>query len=100
MHTYVAETGGALAGGGGIGNDGHVAFVYVRGLHLGDRIRTCFLRLAMGANLRPAGGRYFAEASALSLPLFERFGFRRIGIERVDRDGVPFERLLVERPAS
>jgi hypothetical protein len=45
----------------------------------------------------PGSGRYYAEASAFSLPLFERCGFRRTGSERADRNGVQFERFLVER---
>ena len=61
-----------------------------------------------GAALRPhfkthqslAVGRWFAEASVLSGPLFERLGFRQTGVELAARDGVGFERYLMARQAS
>ncbi len=112
VHTYVAlidpDTdvhGGAgseshdprILGFCGIGDDGHVASVYVYGCCQGQGIGRTLLDFALAAHPAPTTGRYRAEASAFSLPLFLHLGFRLVGTERVLRDGVPFERFLVEK---
>lgn len=81
----------------GVGDDGHVASVYVDAAFQGQGIGTALLDFALAAHPAPTTGRYRAEASAFSLPLFLRLGFRLVGTERVLRDAVPFERFLVEK---
>jgi GNAT superfamily N-acetyltransferase len=100
VQTYVAERSGSVVGFCGIAEDGHIAALYVDGGRIGQGIGSALLRHALAAHPRPATGRYYAEASRLSLPLFERCGFRRVGSELVERDGETFERLLVEMPAG
>jgi putative acetyltransferase len=100
VHTYVAEEAGSVVGFCGIADDGHVASVYVRGDRIGQGIGKSLLRHALAAHPQPASGRYYAEASRLSLPLFRRCGFRETGRECVIRDGETFERFHVELPVG
>jgi putative acetyltransferase len=81
----------------GIGDDGHVASLYVAPAHGRRGIGASLLRHALNQCPRPSSGRWFAEASRLSRPVFERIGFRLVAIERTQRDGVAFERERVER---
>ena len=55
------------------------------------------LKFALKEHATPQSGRYYTEASAFSLPLIECCGFRRVGTEHVVREGVAFERFLMER---
>ena len=100
VNTHVAVADKGVVGFCGISDDGHVASIYVKPGWLGKGIATGLLDEVMCRYPSPTSGRYYAEASHFSLPLFERCGFRRTGIERVDRDGVVFERFLVERGAG
>lgn len=96
--TLVAEIDGRPVGFCGIGADGHVASVYVAGRAAGQGVGTQLLSQALQDHPAPTSGRYFAEASLLSRPLFLKLGFAQIGIEHADRDGIAFERFLMQRP--
>lgn len=100
VHTYAAVIGGKAIGFCGIADDGHVASVYVRPDWFGQGIGSTLLSAVLRRYPEPTSGRYYAEASIFSLPLFERSGFRRTGTEQADRCGVKFERFLVERIAT
>ena len=81
------------------------------GLEPGGRVASLFVvpaaaRRGIGQALlrrllAEAGGRGLrqltAEASAFSRPLFERFGFELVGVERVALRGVAFERYAMRR---
>ena len=97
VDTYVAELTGSAVGFCGVATDGHVASVYVAPVHARRGLGGWLLRHALAARPRPSSGGWYAEASALSLPLFLRHGFRETGRERVFRQGVEFERHLVAR---
>jgi putative acetyltransferase len=98
--TFVAEDTTGLLGFAGIGADGHVASAYVRHdcLHrgIGSALMTQILDHAHSLEIP----RLYAEASAFSLGLFQKFGFQLDGTEVVDRQGVQFERYLVSLTQS
>jgi L-amino acid N-acyltransferase YncA len=100
VNTYVAVIGAEVVGFCGIADDGHVASVYVRPDRCGQGMGRKLLRWVLVRHPGPTSGRYYAEASAFSLSLFERCGFRQIGSEQTIRDGVAFERFLVARAAG
>ncbi|MCG6941499.1 MAG: GNAT family N-acetyltransferase [Thiohalocapsa sp.] len=95
--TFVAVAHGDIVGFCGIGPDGHVASIYVHPAHARRGIASALLRRALAACPAPDAGRWLAEASLLSRPLFQRFGFRQTGVERALRDGVGFERYIMAR---
>ena len=96
-NTFVAESDRGILGFAGIREDGHVASAYVR--HdcirqgIGSALMQAVLSYAQSRNI----GRLYAEASEFSLGLFKKFGFRLYDTEVVMRQGVEFERYLVER---
>ena len=108
VDTFVAQLGGRVdgvpgavpAGFCGIAADGHIASVYVAPGQARRGLGTALLEHALAAHPRPASGRWYAEASRLSLPLFLHRGFDEVGTERSERAGVAFERHLVERRSS
>ena len=97
VNTYVAVEADVIVGFCGIDDDGHIASIYVSSTCLRRGIGKTLLDFALAQHPTPTAGRYFAETSAFSLPLFERCGFARVGAEQVIRSGVMFERFLVER---
>ena len=99
-NTSVAEIGAEIVGFCGIEDNGHITSVYVRPELSRRGIATRLLRFVMDRSGRPGSGRYHAEASLFSLPLFRRCGFQQVGTESVVRAGVAFERFLVERVAG
>jgi putative acetyltransferase len=100
VNTYLAVIDDQVVGFCGIADDGHVASIYVRPGWFGEGIASRLLSAALRLHPEPISGRYYAEASIFSLPLFERFGFRQTGSEQADRYGVTLERFLVERVAT
>ena len=94
--TFVATDKTGILGFAGISNDGHVASVYVRydSLHqgVGSTLMQTVLRYARQHTMQ----RLYAEASEFSLGLFNKFGFQLYDTEVVERQGVEFERYLVE----
>ena len=97
VHTYVAVSDVQAVGFCGIADDGHVASVYVGPAYCRQGVGSMLLTWALTRHPVPTSGRYYAEASAFSLPLFERCGFGLVGTEQTIRNGVAFERFLVER---
>lgn len=99
VHTYVAEVGTGILGFCGIAEDGHVASIYLRGDRIGQGIGAELLGGVLQRHPAPLSGRYHVEASAFSLPLFERFGFRLVGTEQIKRGGEVFDRFLMIKEA-
>ena len=97
VDTLVAGREGRIEGFCGIGANGHVASLYVIGAAAGRGLGTRLLGQALRDHPAPTTGRYFAETNLLSRRLFLKLGFTQIGTERVIRDGVAFERFLVDR---
>ena len=100
VKTYLTVIDEQVVGFCGIADDGHVASIYVRPDRFGKGIGSRLLLAALRRHPEPTSGRYRAEASLFSLPLFERCGFRQTGSERAGRQGAAFERFLVERAAT
>ena len=97
VDTFVAVRGGRIEGFCGIADDGHVASIYVHGRCMRQGIGGALLDFALATHPAPSYGRYYAEASLLSLPLFQSRGFRLVGTETTQRGGVAFQRHLVEK---
>ena len=95
--TYLAIDDSGILGFAGIGEEGHIASAYVRQdcirQGVGSRLMQSVLDYAQKQDMQ----RLYAEASEFSLGLFQKFGFHLYDTELVDRQGVAFERYLVER---
>ena len=95
--TYIAEDESGVVGFCGISENGHIASLYVRGDRTDRGIGSTLLTAALVHAQNRGMNSLYAEASIFSLPLFLKFGFRVSGTEIVYRDGVEFERYLVEK---
>lgn len=95
-HTLVFEDDTGVAGFGGLSGDGRIASLFVRASHarrgVARRIMTELVAIGRARGLT----HFHTEASEFSRPVFERFGFRVIGTEVVEREGVPIERYRME----
>ncbi|QQE63766.1 GNAT family acetyltransferase [Leptolyngbya sp. BL0902] len=109
--TYVAESDGFVAdqpvvnadqplmlGFGGLAIDGHITALYVRHDCLGQGVGSHLLTALLEKARQDRIPRLYAEASAFSLGLFQKFGFRHTATDRVERGGVTFDRHLVIFP--
>ena len=81
----------------GVEPTGHIASLYVHPDHARRGIGTALLREALDRCATPTRGHWFAEASLLSRPVFDRVGFAQAGVEQSDRAGIRFERFLMRR---
>ena len=97
-YLVVGETG--ILGFAGIEETGHVLSVYVRHDCLHQGIGSALMQVLLDHADRHKMQRLYAEASEFSLGLFKKFGFRLYDTEIVDRQGVRFERYLVEKLRS
>lgn len=95
--TYVAVDATGIVGFAGIAADGHVASTYVRSDRLHQGIGSLLMETVLEHARLHQIPRLYAEASEFSLGLFQKFGFHLYGTETVDRQGVKFERYLVEK---
>lgn len=95
--TLIAEKNEKILGFAGIKDNGHIVSVYVHSDYLHRGIGS----LLLGATLELAKlnkiVKVYAEASEFSKPLFEKFGFKNYDIEQAIRNGVKFDRYLMER---
>lgn len=98
--TFVAEDDTGPVGFTGLAPDGHVTALYVRADRMREGIGTALLRAVLQRARQLEIHRLYAEASALSRPLFERFGFEVEAVERVERRGVAIERYRVVRDSA
>lgn len=89
------ETG--ILGFAGIGTDGHVASVYVRGDRLGHGLGSMLMAQVIRHAEAHGLPRLSAEASEFSRGLFEKFGFQQVGTEVVQVGQATFTRYLMER---
>lgn len=94
--TFVAANHTGILGFAGIAEDGHVTSAYVRHdcIHkgIGSALMKTILEYAQSHHMQ----RLYAEASAFSLGLFKKLGFQLYETEVVERQGVQFQRFLVE----
>ncbi|MEO1068291.1 MAG: GNAT family N-acetyltransferase [Cyanobacteria bacterium J06638_6] len=95
--TYIAEDDTGMLGFAGIGDDGHVAAVYVCHDRLHQGIGSVLMQAVLAHAHARQIQRLYAEASEFSLGLFQKFGFSQYDTEVVDRHGVQFTRYLMER---
>jgi putative acetyltransferase len=97
VNTFVTTDDTSILGFAGIGEDGHVASVYVRHDSLHQGIGSALMQAVLDYAQNHRIHRLYAEASEFSLGLFKKFGFQLYDTELVDRHGVQFTRYLVER---
>lgn len=93
--TLVAEDSSGILGFGGKDDSGRIVSLYVRP----DKARRGIGSLLLDGLLKQTGipTRFWTQASALSRPLFERFGFEVVETELVERHGAQLERYVMER---
>ncbi len=98
--TFVAETNNQILGFSGLEPDGHVASLYVHGDHgrqgIGSSLLTAVLDFAHTQQIT----HLHTEASEVSKPLFEKFGFQVHETEQALRNGVQFQRYLMRKELS
>jgi putative acetyltransferase len=94
--TYVLVNNSGIVGFAGIGEDGHVASTYVRHDRIHQGLGSTLMQVLLNHARQKGIGRLYSEASEFSLGLFKKFGFRCYATEVVDRQGVQFQRYLVE----
>ena len=95
--TYIAEEAAKILGFAGLEENGHVASAYVRHDSLHRGVGSALMLKVLDHAEHHSLQRLYAEASEFSLGLFQKFGFRLYDTEVVDRQGVQFNRYLVER---
>lgn len=95
--TFVAVLEGQIVGFAGVAETGYLATLYTHSDYqrrgIGSRLLEAVLEYAQAHQI----GRLYTEASEFSKPLFEKFGFAVYEIEQVNRDGVWFNRSLMQR---
>ncbi|MEM8604717.1 MAG: GNAT family N-acetyltransferase [Cyanobacteria bacterium P01_H01_bin.121] len=100
VQTFVALDDIGIVGFAGIGADGHVASTYVRHDRLHCGIGSTLLQVVLDYAKARQIRRLYSEASEFSLGLFQKFGFHHYDTERIQHNGVTFDRYLVERLLS
>ncbi|MFQ5569646.1 MAG: GNAT family N-acetyltransferase [Rhodothermales bacterium] len=95
--TYVAEDESGVLGFCGLSDSGHIASLYVRSDCTRQGIGSKLLATALDQAVKRGIRILRSEASEFSYPLFLKFGFILSGMETVDRNGVIFNRYLVEK---
>ncbi len=100
VHTYVAAHHNEVFGFCGIDVKGHIASIYVHPDLCRRGVARKLFKTAIERHPSPRSGRYYAEASHFSLPLFLNFGFHHYDTEQVARNGVRFERFLVSKKVA
>jgi putative acetyltransferase len=95
--TFLAVDETGILGFAGIADDGHILSAYVRRDRIHQGIGSQLMDILLDYAKRHRIQRLYAEASEFSLGLFKRFGFQVYDMEIVERQGVEFQRYLVER---
>lgn len=95
--TLVAIDQDQIVGFGGVADDGHITSLYVHPLHSRQGIGTAILDELTDHAISAGANRLYSEASHFSYPLFLKSAFVDAGTEVVERNGVSFVRLLVEK---
>ena len=96
-NTFIAENDTGILGFAGIEAEGRVASTYVRHDCLRQGIGSALMQAVLDYAQSQGMRRLYAEASEFSLGLFKKFGFGLYNTEVVVRQGVEFDRYLVER---
>ena len=94
--TRVALRDGSIVGFAGLRSDGHVVSLYVAPEAARRGVACALLEALLAQALAAGHGRLTTDASAVSRPVFERFGFRMVDEERVLRNGVVFVRYRMQ----
>ncbi|MEB3225257.1 MAG: GNAT family N-acetyltransferase [Synechococcus sp.] len=95
--TFVLEADQEILGFGSLAADGHVKAIYVRSDRLGEGLGSQLLQTIIHQGAIAKIHRLYAEASEFSLGLFLKFGFQQFATESIERNGVVFQRHLVEK---
>lgn len=91
------EADGDILGFTRLAPDGHVRAIYVRSDRFGQGLGSQLLQNLLSYAKNQGIHRLYAEASEFSLGLCLKFGFQQFDTEVVDRNGVQFQRYLVEK---
>lgn len=95
--TFLATDETGILGFAGIADDGHITAAYVRRDRIHQGIGSTLMQTLLDYAKNHRIERLYAEASEFSLGLFKKYGFHVYDTEIVERQGVEFQRYLVER---
>ena len=97
--TLVAEGGGEILGFAGLDASGRVASLYVSPKYARQGIGSMMLSAVLDHGRKGGLSSFHTEASEMSRPLFERFGFAVTECETVERRGVQIHRYIMKSMA-
>jgi putative acetyltransferase len=95
--TFLATDETGILGFAGIVDNGHITAAYVRRDRIHQGIGSTLMQTLLDYAKNHRIERLYAEASEFSLGLFKKYGFHVYDTEIVERQGVEFQRYLVER---
>ncbi|MFP4119447.1 MAG: GNAT family N-acetyltransferase [Coleofasciculus sp.] len=95
--TFLATDETGILGFAGIADNGHITAAYVRRDRIHQGIGSTLMQTLLDYAKNHTIERLYAEASEFSLGLFKKYGFHVYDTEIVERQGVEFQRYLVER---
>ena len=95
--TFIAEENDLILGFGGITTAGQITSLYVRGDFNRKGIGSRLLKKILEYARINQCDRLYTEASEFSKPLFKKFGFEIYGEEETIRNGVQFQRYLMQK---
>jgi putative acetyltransferase len=95
--TFVAVRNGAIAGFSDLEADGRIDMMFVHPDHQRRGVASALLGHVEALARAQGHNRLFTEASITARPLFERFGFRVVAAQTVERRGQRFRNYRMER---
>ena len=95
--TFIAEENDLILGFGGITTAGQITSLYVRGDFNRKGVGSKLLKKIIEYARTNKCDRLYTEASEFSKPLFEKFGLEVYEEEEVIRNGIQFQRYLMQK---
>ena len=99
VETLVMEEDSELAGFISYTLDGHIDLLYTSPRYTRRGVASALYREAETIIVRHGAAEIFTEASLAARPFFERFGFRVVEEQAVERRGVVLRRFAMRKPA-
>ena len=96
--TLVAEDGGEVVGFAELEEDGHLDMLYLRKDAVGRGVGSLLYRATEREAREQGIGLILTEASVTACPFFERWGFRVVRKQTVERRGVDLTNFAMEKP--
>ena len=94
---WVAESNGQVIGFCGLGDGGHVDFLYTDYRFQRQRVASRLYQQVEAEVIRQGARRLFTEASITARPFFEKMGFKVLREQQVEFRGVMFQNYVMEK---